>query len=166
MKKKNRIISFIFAIRIFMIFLLCIVCCITFGHSEEFRYRTSTINSFIKAVEKSGAHSQGDFTYEMQMVGAEAKVVYTGESRQIEGVKRKLIDNYFTAIGRREMASFFQEEILVSEEGRGYWLPIEGRVLKKLKRKNKPNSEVIVAFVLLGTVKTSSSREWMLAVTR
>ena len=62
--------------------------------SEGPIYAPSTITAFI---EKSGSLvvGDGDFTYQMKLIGAEAYVTYSGESRPIEGMRRKLIDNYF-----------------------------------------------------------------------
>lgn len=128
-------------------------------------YAPSTISAFI---EKTGplVVGDGDFTYQMKPLGAEAFVTYTGESRPIEGMRRKLIDNYFLTVQRPGIASIFKYEILVLEDGKKYWLPIDEAVLNKLKGNTGANVQISISYVWLGTVKTDSGREWIFAVRR
>ncbi|MFZ3063841.1 MAG: hypothetical protein WA277_00965 [Nitrospirota bacterium] len=134
-----------------------------FSQSDEVYYRPSTISAFINATRSA---ENGDFTYSIKVLGAEAKVIYLGEIRPIEGGKRKLIDGYFVAINRRELASLFKHELLVGEGENQYWLPIEERLINRFRVEIKSNSQVLLAFSWLGTVKTQSGREWVLAVRR
>lgn len=133
--------------------------------SEGPIYAPSTITAFI---EKSGplVVGDGDFTYQMKLIGAEAYVTYSGESRPIEGMRRKLIDNYFLTNQRPGLASMFKHEILVLEGGQKYWLPIDDLVLNRLKANTGPNVQITISYVWLGTVKTDTGREWVFAVRR
>ncbi len=132
--------------------------------SNEPYYQPSTISAFINATRETVG--DGDFLYSIKVLGAEAKVTYLGEIRTIEGEKRKLIDGYFIAINRREMASLFKYEILVREGENQYWLPFEDRLINRFKIEISSNSQVLLAFSWLGTVKTPSGHEWVLAVRR
>jgi len=133
--------------------------------SEGLSYAPSTLGAFI---EKTGSLvvGDGDFTYQMKLLGAETYVTYTGESRPIEGVRRKLIDNYFLTIRRPGLASMFEHEILVLENGKKYWLPIDKLVFNKLRNSVGANVQISISYVWLGTVKTDASREWIFAVRR
>jgi len=135
------------------------------GSSEGPSYAPSTLSTF---VEKTSPLIVGDreFTYQMKLFGAETFVTYSGETRPIEGMRRKMIDNYFSTIQRPGLASMFEHEILVFEGDKKYWLPIDKIVLDKLKHIAGPNVQISILYVWLGTVKTDSGREWIFAVRR
>lgn len=135
------------------------------GLSEEPSYAPSTISTFI---EKNGSLVVGDgnFTNQLKQLAAETRVTYTGEFRPIDGSRKKLIGNYFLTIQRPDLASMFEQEILVLEGDKIYWLPIDKFVFNRLKNNVGPNVQISISYVWLGTVKTDAGREWVFAVRR
>lgn len=62
--------------------------------------------------------------------GSNAKVLYTGECRKIDGLRRDFLDKYTYELGSedtgfREMMEAYHYEIRVMEAGRAFWIPVQ-----------------------------------------
>lgn len=58
------------------------------------------------------------------------RVVYTGESRESPASTARFVDLWVRAFGHEPgTEKLFQRELLFREEGRGFWLPVQGTLL-------------------------------------
>jgi hypothetical protein len=119
--------------------LLSQVLCVAALAIDTAGFTLSTFKNFQR--QQPPASPGRDFIFDAAMPGLAVGVKYTGVVRPIPGERAAQIADVGRILRKPELATLYTREIQVLEQGRTYWLPIQGEVLSDLAKLINPGQE-------------------------
>jgi len=95
------------------------------------------------------------------------KVKYTGKRRAMSDTKKEALRRWgqaFSIPNAEEYASLYEEDMLFTEGGVEYWLPVQKRVLPHFPEELKEGEEVDIYIVRAGGICSKKVCDWLFLV--
>lgn len=103
-----------------------------------------------------------DIWFDSRQLKAKAKVVFTGEVREISGRRRQLRDLWFEKLGAPPGTSqLMQSEGLFKEGDKEHWIILRNQSREHLRSYVKKGDTVYLNTILAGTIRNSGRIEWI-----
>ena len=133
---------------------------------QDFKPRTlREIAALEKDVEEA-KYDKPQIVFHGDLLLSVVRVVYTGESRQINKTKSEMLANWSKMYtGEKEdYAQLYQTDLLFTEDGKEYWLPVQKQVIPYFAKELKKGDVVDLYLVRAGGLHLKDSWDWMLLV--
>jgi hypothetical protein len=105
---------------------------------------------------------------EAGLLSSVIRVKYTGKSRPISDVKRKVLkftaESLTVSRSREEYATQYQQEMLFSEDGVEYWLPVHKKDSAFILKELKEGEEVDIYIDIVGRIYLTEVCDWLFPV--
>jgi hypothetical protein len=98
---------------------------------------------------------------------SKVKVTYTGRSRNIPAKRKELLKDWLiTTYGPDSKAylKLFDTEVLFTEAGVEYWLPIQSQLIESLNEELKKGEIIFIYVAWVGARKESDKIDWVFVV--
>ena len=103
-----------------------------------------------------------DVWFDSRQIKTKAKLVFTGEVREISGTRKQLRDLWFDKRGAAPGTSqLMQSEVLFKEGDKEHWIIMRNQTRDHLRDYVKKGDTVYVNTILAGTIKNAGKVEWI-----
>jgi len=94
------------------------------------------------------------------------RVTYTGSTRLISQTKKDFLLQWaqMYAANPEEYAKLYEVDMLVTEDGVEYWLPVQKRGLPHFEKELKKGEAVDLYLIRVGGIRTESKWDWLLLI--
>jgi hypothetical protein len=135
------------------------------------KYRTRTLAEMVKGGvadaadsdtrtgNKTGILFSGDPLY------SQVRVTYTGTTRKLAGARKTHLEEWGRSFGvESRIVALYDSEMLVTECGGEYWLPVQSQVLPHFEKELKKGDPVTLYTMYAGGRKIDGSWNWFFLV--
>ena len=133
---------------------------------DDFKRRTLKEIVNIEATEIRDSERENRVIFHADMLLSVIRVKYTGKSRPISDVKRDSLKKWvatFTGNGE-EYAAHYEKDMLFTEDGVEYWLPVAKQVIPYFSKELKEGEEVDLYIVRAGGICSKKLCDWLFLV--
>ncbi|HEY1403754.1 MAG TPA: hypothetical protein VGB05_06480, partial [Pyrinomonadaceae bacterium] len=133
---------------------------------DDFKPRTLKEIVKLDAREIEDSEKQNRVILHADMLLSVVRVKYTGKSRRISETKRGFLQKWAqTYAGNGEQyAAMYEEDLLFTEGGVGYWLPVQKKVAPHFAKELKVGEDVDLYLVRAGGVCSKKVCDWFFLV--
>ena len=134
---------------------------------NDFKPRTLAEIVKIDAREIQDSVRQNRLIFHGDMLLSVIRVKYTGKRRPMSGTKREVLRMWgqtFSIPNAAEYTSFYEEDLLFTEGGVEYWLPVQKKVLPHFAEELKEGEEVDIYIVRAGGICRKKVCDWLFLV--
>lgn len=158
-------------LRIFLLQLVILLGCSSHSFAQGFPwddFKPRTLKEIVKldAAEIKDSEKKNRVILHADMLLSVVRVKYTGKSRRISETKKGFLQNWaqtFTGNGER-YAAMYEEDLLFTEDGVEYWLPVQKKVVPHFAKELKEGEEVDLYLVRAGGVCSKQVCDWFFLV--
>ncbi|HEV7906118.1 MAG TPA: hypothetical protein VGO96_19915 [Pyrinomonadaceae bacterium] len=132
----------------------------------DFKPRTLKEIVALDAREIKQSEKRNSIILHADMLLSVVRVKYTGKSRPVSKTKKELLANWaqtFTGNGE-QYAAMYEEDLLFTEDGVEYWLPVQKKVIPHFTKELKEGDEVDLYLVRAGGVCVKKVCDWFFLV--
>jgi hypothetical protein len=133
---------------------------------DDFKPRTLKEIVSLDAEEIKDSEKQNRVILHADMLLSVVRVKYTGKSRSISKTKKEFLQQWaqtFTGDGEK-YAAMYEEDLLFTESGVDYWLPVQKRVTPHFAKELKEGEDVDLYLVRAGGVCSKKVCDWFFLV--
>jgi hypothetical protein len=123
---------------------------------DDSSFKLSTISQIIKengVSETDRKHTPNTFAESLSNPGFKVEVIATGKSRELsKSIKAFLQIPSQSIQSKKEYFSNFTKEILVKENSREYWIPVQKQVFSYLEKEVKKGQKITILIRYYGSL--------------
>jgi hypothetical protein len=157
--------------KLFLLQLLLLLACCSQSFAQgfpwnDFKPRTLKEIVALDATEIEQSERKNSVILHADTLLSVVRVKYTGKSRRISETKKGFLQNWaqtFTGDGVK-YAAMYEEDLLFTEDGVEYWLPVQKRVIPHFAKELKEGDAVDLYLVRAGGVCVKKACDWFFLV--
>lgn len=155
---------------LFLILLLAVCNTTSFAQGGfpwgDFQRRTLKDIVSLDAKEISESERENKVILHADMLLSVVRVKYTGKSRAISDAKRKFLKAWAQNFSQSpdEYAAQYEKDMLFTEDGVDYWLPVQKKVIPYFSKELKEGDEVDIYLVRAGGLCSKKVCDWLFLV--
>ncbi len=144
------------------------------AHAQGFpydKYKPRTLSEVIKlnADIETKEYKQRAIAMNGDPLYSQVRVAYTGTVRPISSARKDLLNMWADLFGFKpsnnvELATLFESELLFTECGTAYWLPVQKQVIPYFEKELKKGDMVSLFLARVGGEKASNKWDWLFIV--
>jgi hypothetical protein len=158
-------------LKFFLLQLSLLLGCCSYSFAQGFPwddFKPRTLKEIVSLDEREikMSEKQNSIILHADMLLSVVRVKYTGKSRPISKTKKELLQNWaqtFTGDGK-QYAAMYEEDLLFTEDGVEYWLPVQKKVIPHFAKELKAGEDVDVYLVRAGGVCIKKVCDWFFLV--
>jgi hypothetical protein len=133
---------------------------------DDFKRRTLKEIVSIDAKEINDSERENRVIFHADMLLSVIRVKYTGKSRAVSDVKKDFLKMWAKtfSLNTDEYAALYEKDLLFTENGVEYWLPVQNPVIPYFAKELKEGEEVDIYIVRAGGVCKKKVCDWLFLV--
>ena len=133
---------------------------------DDFKPRTLKEIVAIDAKEIKDSERENRVIFHADMFFSVIRVKYTGKSRSISDAKKDFLKKWAQTFSQNadEYAAHYEKDMLFTEGGVEYWLPVQKKVIPYFSKELKEGEEVDIYIVRAGGVCSKQVCDWLFLV--
>jgi hypothetical protein len=155
-------------------FALLLACSLHVRAQSDFpwdKYQTRTFAEMVKrnAADAADGDARNDDKLSILFSGdptySQVRVTYTGATRKLAGAHKTHMEEWGKSFGvESRVVALFDTEMLVTECGLDYWLPVQSQVLPHFEKELKKGDPVTLYTMFAGGRKIDGRWDWFFLV--
>jgi hypothetical protein len=158
-------------LKLFLFQLAILLGCVSHSFAQGFPwddFKPRTLKEIVKldAREIENSAKQPAVILHADMLLSVVRVKYTGKSRPISDTKRGFMEKWAETFAgnNKQYAALYEEDLLFTEGGVEYWLPVQKRVVPHFAKELEAGEDVDLYLVRAGGVCSKKVCDWFFLV--